>query len=131
MGQRLQLWFPLWFQLWLPPRLADVPLVFEETGAVTAPEPSPGPLATGTVVTEEKLLAEVTELLAVDAIVADPDAVVEDPEVAEDPEDAEDEEPDEELDEPPSIAMLCHDPDKSVYTYLGSSSRIILNSNLP
>lgn len=90
--------------------LADATVAFEETDAVTAPAPSPGPLATGTVVTVEKLLAEVIELLAVDAIVADPDAV-------EDPEDAEDEEPDVEFDEPPSILMLCHDPDISLYTY--------------
>ena len=48
--------------------LADATVAFEETDAVTAPAPSPGPLATGTVVTVEKLLAEVIELLAVDAM---------------------------------------------------------------
>lgn len=94
--------------------LADVTLVFEETDAVTAPAPSPPPLATGTVVTVERVLDEVIELLAVDAMLvedlADADAVVEDPEAAE-------EELDEEPDEPPSILMLCHDPDISLYTY--------------
>jgi hypothetical protein len=42
--------------------LADATVAFEETDAVTAPAPSPPPLATGTVVTVEKLLAEVVEL---------------------------------------------------------------------
>lgn len=91
--------------------LADAILEFEETDAVTAPAPSPTPLATGTVVTVERVLDEVMELLEVDATVEDADAVVEDAE------DAEDDDSDEELDELPSILMLCHDPDISPYTY--------------
>jgi hypothetical protein len=88
-----------------------VTVAFEEIDAVTAPAPSPTPLATGTVVTVEKVLDEVIELLVVDALVADAEAVVEDSE------DAEDEGSDEASDEPPSIWMLCQDPDISLYTY--------------
>jgi hypothetical protein len=84
-------------------------LEFEETDAVTAPAPSPTPLATGTVVTTEKVLDDVAELAAVEAMdeeLADAEAEVEDPEEL-------DEDPDV-PGEPESALMLCHDPDMSV-----------------
>jgi hypothetical protein len=115
---------------------ADVTLAFEETDAVAAPVPCPVLPATGTVVTVEKLLDEVAELLAVDAIVDDLDVVVEDLGDVEyegvegggvecedveggdiEYEDVEGGGSEEELDEPPSILMLFHDPDISLYTY--------------
>lgn len=94
--------------------LAVATLEFDETDAVTAPAPSPTPLATGAVVTVEKELEEVVELAAVEAMDEDPADAEEE---VEDPEDELDEDPDEEPDEPPSILMLCHDPDISLYTY--------------
>jgi len=91
--------------------LAVAMLEFEETDAVTAPAPSPPPLATGTVVTVDKVLDGADELTAVEAMVdedwADADAEVEDPE------DELDEDPDEDPDELPSILMLCQVPDIS------------------
>lgn len=43
-------------------------LEFEETDAVTAPAPSSPPLATGTVVTVERVLEEMAELAMVEAM---------------------------------------------------------------
>lgn len=96
--------------------LADVTVAFD----VTAPRPRPPPLATGTVVTVEKVLDEVEDMLAAEVVPdeeldeepPDEDAV-EDDELEEEP----DEEPDEELDGLPSILMLCQDPDISLYEY--------------
>jgi hypothetical protein len=96
----------------------------EETFAVTPPRPSPPPLAIGTVVTVEKVLDEVAELLTAELLMAELLAAeVEldeepDEDSAEAVEDDElDEEPDEDPDEPPSVLILCQDPDISLYTY--------------
>jgi hypothetical protein len=76
---------------------------------VTAPAPSPPPLATGTVVTVEKNMDELTELETVLSAVAIPDA-----EVA-GTDEAEDDEPDGESGELlPSVLMLWNDPDISL-----------------
>lgn len=85
-------------------------LEFEETDAVTAPAPSPPPLATGTVVAVEKVMEDAVDLTAVEATdedLADAEAEVEDPEEL-------DEDPDEEPGEPASVLMLCHVPDISL-----------------
>ncbi len=95
--------------------LAVATLVLEETDAVTAPAPSPPPLATGTVLTVEKVLDDVDDRAAVEAMV-DEDWPGADAEV-EDPEDELDTDADDEPDEPPSTLMLCQDPDISPYTY--------------
>jgi hypothetical protein len=82
---------------------------FGSADCVTAPAPSPPPLATGTVVTVEKDMDELTELETVLSAVAIPDA-----EVA-GTDEAEDDEPDGESGELlPSVLMLWNDPDISL-----------------
>jgi len=83
----------------------------EETFAVTAPRPSPLPLATGTVVTVEKELDEVAELLWAEVVLdEEPDEDLADEDAVED---EMDEELDEEPEELPSVLMLCQLPDIS------------------
>ena len=82
----------------------------EVVATVMAPAPRPGPLATGAVVTVEKVAGVVTLTLApldwAGALVDREDA---------DPEDAEEEEPEEEPGEElfPFVTMLCQEPDIS------------------
>jgi hypothetical protein len=90
---------------------ADV-VVTALTDCVTAPPPRP-PLATGAVVTVERVL-EVVVKLEVAEIVLDDAA---DDLVAEDAAEGELEDDEPELDEPPEVPsalMLCHEPDMSL-----------------
>ena len=78
----------------------------EVVAAVIAPAPRPCPLATGAVVTVDKVLDEVA-LPLVEALLVGLELALADPE------DDEEDELDPELEELPSNLMLCQDPDIS------------------
>ena len=93
--------------------LAPAALAVVDTDTVIAPAPRPPPLATGAVVTVEKLVTKVefdTPVVVVDGALADWEAVLELPDPDPDPDEDEDEEPAGAL---PSVLMLCQDPDMS------------------
>jgi len=79
----------------------------EVVAAVIAPAPRPAPLATGAVVTVDKVVEEVALLLTEEVLLVGLELALADPEADEE------DELDPELEELPSNLMLCQDPDIS------------------